>query len=111
MRVSLNEGLTVLDLKPSNNVTLAHLREVIRNNGFVTKEAQVTANGIVLATGSDLVFEVAGSKERFSLKRRTGQQGARFDELRERAKTNGAALTLSGSVDMSDPKAMKMTPQ
>ena len=67
VRVSLNEGLTVLDLKPENTVTLARLREIIRNNGFVTKEARITAAGTVRADGPQLTFEVSGSRETLKL--------------------------------------------
>jgi hypothetical protein len=59
-RVSLKEGLTILELKPNNAVTLSQLRTVIRNNGFVSKEAQVVAKG----TPRDGVFEVSGTNER-----------------------------------------------
>lgn len=58
--VSLKAGLTVLELRPGNSVTLAALRTVIKNNGFVSKDAQVTARGTL---GSD-AFVVAGSGER-----------------------------------------------
>ena len=47
VRVGLKDGLTVLDLRPDNKVTLAQLRTVIKNNGFVSKDAQVTARGSV----------------------------------------------------------------
>lgn len=45
VRVSLNDGLTTLDLKPGNAVTLAKLRQIIKKNGFVSKEASVVARG------------------------------------------------------------------
>ena len=66
VKVSLKEGLTVLDLKPANRVTLAKLREVIKNNGFVSKEALITAAGIQSPTGAAL-FEVSGTGERLSV--------------------------------------------
>lgn len=97
VRVSLNEGLTVLDLKPGNDVTLAHLRQVIRNNGFVTKEAQVVATGVVSTAGGAVVFEVSGSRERFTLQPGSAQQ------------LQPGPSELTGSVDISDPKSMKMT--
>ena len=43
VRVSLNDGLTILDLKPGNAVTIARLRQIVKNNGFVSKEAGVIA--------------------------------------------------------------------
>lgn len=62
VQVSLKEGVTTLELRPENKVTLAQLRTVIKNNGFVSKEAQVIARGSVDAKG----FVVEGSGERLS---------------------------------------------
>ena len=59
--VSLKDGLTLLELKPANTVTMAKLREIIKNNGFVSKEAVVVAQG---APGSAGDFEVSGTRER-----------------------------------------------
>ena len=94
VRVSLKEGLTVLELTPGNTVTLAQLRQVIRNNGFVTKEAQVVAAGTVSTTGGAVVFEVAGSRERYTLP--AGFSGS-------------GPLTVTGVADITDPKAIKLT--
>jgi hypothetical protein len=66
VRVSLNDGLTILDLKPGNVVTLASLRQIIKNNGFVPKEAQVVARGSVGAADSLLQFAVSGTGERLT---------------------------------------------
>ncbi len=64
VRVSLKEGLTVLDLKPDNRVTLAKLREIIKNNGFVSRDAVVVASGKQVPDGSSILFEVGGTGER-----------------------------------------------
>ena len=45
VRVSLNDGITILELKPGNAVTIAKLRQIIKNNGFVSQEAHVIARG------------------------------------------------------------------
>jgi hypothetical protein len=68
-RVGLKQGLTVLELKPDNKVTLVQLRTVIRNNGFVSREVQITARG----TQRDGVFAVSGTAERLKI---TGQAKA-----------------------------------
>jgi hypothetical protein len=60
VQVRLKEGLTVLELRPANKVTLAQLRTVIKNSGFVSKEAQVTARGSMAADK----FDVSGTGER-----------------------------------------------
>jgi hypothetical protein len=64
VRVSLKEGLTVLDLKPGNSTTLAEPRQIIKNNGFVPKEASVVAGGSV---AGDNAFVVSGTNERLPL--------------------------------------------
>ena len=61
VRVSLNEGLTILDLKPGNTIMLAELRRVIKNNGFVSKEAKVVARGSLSA--DQKTFTVSGTNE------------------------------------------------
>lgn len=63
VQVSLKEGLTILELRPENKITLAQLRTVIKNNGFVSKEVKVIARGSARSNG----FDVAGSGERLSV--------------------------------------------
>ena len=65
VRVSLNDGLTILDLKPGNTVTLAELRRIIKNNGFVSKETTAIARGAVSA--DQKTFTVDGTNEQLSL--------------------------------------------
>ena len=48
LRILESQG--VLELRPGNKVTLATLRTVIKNNGFVSKDAQVTARGSIDST-------------------------------------------------------------
>jgi hypothetical protein len=64
VRVSLNDGLTILDLKPGNGVTLASLRQIIKNNGFVPQEAEIVARGAVGTADGRPLFAVSGTEER-----------------------------------------------
>jgi len=64
VRVSLNDGLTILDLKAGNAVTLAKLRQIIKNNGFVSKEATAVARGTV---ADERTFVLSGTNERLWL--------------------------------------------
>lgn len=66
VRVSLKDGLTILDLKPGNHVTVAQLRQIIKNNGFVSKEANVIARGEPTTTNGRQVFAVSGTNEQLS---------------------------------------------
>lgn len=74
VQVSLKDGLTVLELRPDNKVTLAQLRSVIKNNGFVSKEAQITARGSVSAD----VFLVSGTNEPLPFAQRPSVNGDRW---------------------------------
>jgi hypothetical protein len=65
VRVSLNDGLTILDLKPGNAMTIAQIRQIIKNNGFVSKEAAVVATGAVAPDRK--TFIVSGTKEELLL--------------------------------------------
>jgi type IV secretory pathway protease TraF len=65
VRVSLKDGMTVLDLKPGNVATVAELRRIIKNNGFVSKEITATAAGSVSADRKS--FIVSGTNETLRL--------------------------------------------
>lgn len=65
VRVSLKEGLTILDLKPGNAATVAELRQIIKNNGFVSKDVTATAHGMVSADQRE--FVVGGTNEHLAL--------------------------------------------
>ena|SRR5437867_10038117 len=64
VQVSLNDGLTILDLKAGNAITMVKLRQVIKNNGFVAKEAAVIAGG---EPRTDRLFVVGGTNEELML--------------------------------------------
>jgi hypothetical protein len=64
VHVSLQEGLTVLDLKAGNAVTVEKLRQIIKNNGFVSKEVHVHAAGNVTKINGTPTFVVGGTGER-----------------------------------------------
>ena len=72
VRVSLKGGLTILDLKPGNTTTLAELRLIIKNNGFVSKEASALARGSAVEPN---IFVVSGTNERLSLSSPPQQAG------------------------------------
>jgi hypothetical protein len=77
--VRLNDGVTVLDLKPGNTVTLVQLRQIIKNNGFVSKEASVRATGTV--SSDQKMFTVSGTNEQLPLTTRPRETGE-YWELR-----------------------------
>ena len=109
VKVSLNEGLTILDLGAGNSVTLVALRQIIRNNGFATNEAQVVVQGTVIQSREGLTFEVRDSKERLTL--RTIPEAA-LDGWRARLTSAGSVeAVVSGRVDLKNPKALTLSVQ
>ena len=74
VRVSLKDGLTVLELRPDNKVTLAQLRSVIKNNGFVSKDAEITARGALAGES----FAVSGTGERLSFIQKPSASGEKW---------------------------------
>lgn len=74
VHVSLKDGLTILDLKPGNTLTIAQIRKIIKNGGFVSKEAGAVARGTVSADQKS--FVVDGTRESLELSsapRRVGE--------------------------------------
>ena len=95
VRVSLNEGLTILDLRPGNTVRLADLRTVIKNNGFVSRQAEIAARGRPVTIEGRNLFEVAATGERFLL---TGAPVA-----------PGTAVDITGRIDFGDADVPTLT--
>ena len=65
VRVSLKDGVTILDLKEGNRTTLAELRQIIKNNGFVSKEVDATLKGSISANRKTAT--VSGTNEQLAL--------------------------------------------
>jgi hypothetical protein len=108
VKVSLNDGLTILDFAANNTVTLAQLRQVIRNNGFVTKEAKVIAAGSLAVLNGTITFEMIRSKERITVISGAGSNS--LDAIRARLKgSERLDVEVNATVDLSDPKQLKMT--
>jgi hypothetical protein len=104
VEVSLNRGLTILDLQPGNTVTLAALRQVIRNNGFTTPEASVIALGTVTAIDGRLALEIPESKERFPLAASPSRPGS-LDELRKLPASGSGRVEITGTAQLKGGEA------
>ena len=62
--VNLKDGVTILELREGNTVTLAQLRTLIKNSGLVPLDANVVARGSLVGD----LFEVRFSGERLRVK-------------------------------------------
>ena len=94
VRVSLNEGLATVWLRPDNAVTIGHLREAIRRNGFTPKSAEVRAVGRVVEAGRGLALGFATSTPALLLADHASAP-ALLEELR---RLLGAAVSVEGAI-------------
>ena len=94
VEVSLNRGIVVIRLRPENRVTLEHVREAIRENGFTPKEAEVRARGTVVDDTGHLALFLPGIGAAFRLTADSQAPGMIGDLQRLR----GQEVTLEGRV-------------
>jgi copper chaperone CopZ len=58
VEMSLEEASAVITLKEGNAVSLPELRRVIRNSGYPTKDAQITARAKIVDRGGSPVVDL-----------------------------------------------------
>jgi copper chaperone CopZ len=66
VRVSLNEGRSVIQFKPDAAVNLEQIRKIIRDNGFTPKAATLTVAGTLAQSGKEWFLD-AGAAGRYRL--------------------------------------------
>src|SRR4051812_20873002 len=65
--VSLNKGNASIKFKPESTAKYDDVRSGIEKNGFVVRDAQITARGTLQKTNGTLQLVVSGSGETFNL--------------------------------------------
>lgn len=105
VRVSLNDGLTVLDLKGGNTITLARLRKIIKDSGFVSKDIRAVASGSIEQRGGQPLLIVSGSGETLTLSAAPDAKNV-FDEVFRRTQSGPwSDAEVAGTIE-----ATTMTP-
>ena len=89
--VSLNEGVAVIRLAATNDVTVSQVRRIIRDKGFTPRDAQLRVRGRVEARDDEFVLLLPGPNRRYAL--RAG--GALQSQLREAA---GLDVVIEGRI-------------
>jgi copper chaperone CopZ len=56
--VSLDSASADIRFKPDNRITMPQLREVLKKNGYPTRNAQIEAAGTIVESGGKLVFDL-----------------------------------------------------
>lgn len=92
IRVSLNQGLAVIRLKPENRVTVAEIREVVRRNGFTPKAADIRVSGTLAPHEGQWLLMLPEAEQRLALRDSAGA----IARLAETAR--GRRVTVEGRV-------------
>lgn len=101
--VSLNEGRTVIQLRPGNEITMAQIRESIQRNGFTPRDAVIKAQATVIATGDKLQLKISGTNETYDVV--TTAHDSIQQQLRKSA---GRTVMIDGMIPV--PKDAKAAP-
>ena len=67
VQVSLNKGEAVLKLKQGNSATVAQIRQVVLDNGFTPKDADIEIAGKLVERAGKAALAVSGTAVVYSL--------------------------------------------
>jgi copper chaperone CopZ len=56
--VSLDKASADIKLKPDNHITMTQLRDVLKQNGYPTRDAQIEARGRLVERGGKLMLDL-----------------------------------------------------
>ncbi len=100
-RVSLEQGLATVWLRPDNHVRIEQVREAIRSNGFSPKGAEVAVRGRLSGSRGAPAITVEGSNDVLLLGADSADPG-KLPALERLAA--GAVVTVRGNVPETDAK-------
>ena len=65
--VDLNTGLVTIQLTFGNGAGMQQFNQAVEKNGFTHKDAKIVAKGKITGTAAAPIFEVTGTRDRYSL--------------------------------------------
>ena len=99
--MSLTRRVADIRLAAGNTVTLAQLRQLVKNSGFNSTEAAVTVAGQLGSRGSSPVLAITGTNVVLLLTADSSQPGV-FEQVRARAAAPASGpVSLEGTVRVS----------
>lgn len=98
--VSLERAVAEVRLRPGNTVTLAQIREIVRNNGFKPGAATVTAVGHLIERGGKPALSVNGTGMVLLLAPDPNLPNAYKKLANLRSDSASAAIEVTGAVEM-----------
>ena len=97
--VSLKRAVADIRLREGNRVTIDQILQMVRNNGFTPREANVTVVGVPIERGGAPAFEVSGIEEVLIVDVKKSVAAA--VEQMEEARKSGAPVTseIAGTLE------------
>lgn len=96
--VSLEKATVDVRLRAGNAITLAQVREIIKSNGFTSRDATLTAVGTLVQRDGGPVFEVSGTNIALRIVADAASP-ASFEQLRGLVPATGEqSVELTGTV-------------
>lgn len=110
VEVSLNHGVADIILQPDNAVSLDRIRQIVLDNGFSPREAEVVVKGHVMQKDSQPVLKVSGLKDViYPLTEAPEAKGKMVELLKTTSKQTEKVVTIRGLIEQ--PKKPSMTPR
>jgi copper chaperone CopZ len=110
--VSLERAAADVQLRAGNRVTLPQLRQIIKNNGFATREATVTAVGTLVERGGKPAVDVADINTVWLLVADPKRQAAYDSAVRRLATRQAGSIQIVGVVpapkDTAEPEQIQV---
>jgi copper chaperone CopZ len=102
VEVSLERAIVDVRLRAGNRVTLAELRQTIRNNGFNSREAMVTVDGSLVQRHGGPALAVAGTTAVLPIVADPAHPGV-YEEVGKLALAPSKPVRLSGVASPPGP--------
>ena len=99
--VTLKRGVAHITLKRGNTLTLSELRRIIKQAGYVSRQATVVVVGTARGTGAKPALTVSGTKEVFDLNAEPGRSLADVERRIDRI------VEITGTIPSPDPKNVR----
>ena len=97
--VTLKRGVAHITLKKGNTLTLSDLRKIVKEAGYVSRQATVVVAGTAQGEGARLTLMVGGTREVFDLDAEPGRSLAEVERRIDRT------VEITGTIPAPDPKS------
>ena len=107
VHVSLEKAHTDVVLRPGNEVAIAQLREIIKNSGFKSGDAEITAQGRIVGEKDSPRLDLAPAPMTLRIREDKGDADALAEFRRVRGESASAIVEITGTLATDDSVVLK----